>query len=132
MPATAAEYKMELTDDLDAFFDRTGIMLSGEELNWLGLKSNDCEAIFRECEVHMIQEFCKKNVEYHIMTMTDPGHIEYRYVSGRRVYYLAKGDKNPNLALNPLVGPNAALFTERVIETALTIIADINRSGNTK
>jgi len=128
MPGTAAEYKMELTFDVHAFYRRTGTILNSLELEWLGLKFDDLSAIFRGYEVNLILDFCKDNDEYHIITMTEPGRLENRYVPGKRVYYLAKGDKNQNLAVNPFVGPNAALFEERVIQTTLAIISDVKRS----
>ena len=132
MSATCHEYKMELTDNVHSFFQRTGIIVNGDELEWLGLNSYSFTATFLESVVHMIVDFCKNNPEYHIITVTSPGHMENRYVPGKRVYYLAKGDKNPNLALNPFVGENAELFTEKVMDTALAIISDINRSNKAR
>ncbi|MBF0442653.1 MAG: hypothetical protein HQK54_12170 [Oligoflexales bacterium] len=133
MSASCHEYKIELTDNVHAFFRQTGIILNHEELEWLGFQlKNGFTTIFGDSEVPLIIQFCEENPEYHIITMTQPGHIENRYVPGKRVYYLAKGDKNPNLVLNPFIGPNAPLFIEKVTNQALTIISDINRGNKLK
>ena len=118
---------MELTHDIHAFYRRTGTILNHEELEWLGLKFDDSSAIFGDSTVHIILDFCRRNADYHIITMTEPGRLENRHVPDQRVYYLANGDKNPNLAVNPFVGPDAALFAEQVVETALAIVSDMKR-----
>jgi hypothetical protein len=132
MPASAAEYKMELSHDISAFYRRTGTILNPNELIWLGLKADDLTAIFDEDEVKILHEFCKDNSEYHIITITEPGRLENLYVPDKRVYYLAKGDKNPNLAVNPFVGPDAEVFMERVANTVDSLVAAIHRDAKTK
>jgi len=132
MSATAAEYKMELTHDIHAFYRRTGTILNHEELEWLGLKYDDSSPIFGNSTVHIIIDFCRHYGDYHIVTMTEPGRLENRYVPDNGVYYLAKGDKNPNLAVNPFVGPNAELFAERAMQTALAIVSDMERGDKPK
>ena len=128
MSATATEYKMEMTHDIHAFYRRTGTILNPLELMWLDLKFEDLTPIFGDSEVGVILTFCRENPEYHVISMTESGRLENRFVPDSGVYYLAKGDKNPNLAVNPFVGPNAALFAEQVMETALSIISDMKRS----
>ena len=123
---------MELTDNVHSFFRRTGIIVNDDELEWLGLNLSCFTPIFGESEEHVIVDFCRNNPEYHIITMTYPGHMENRYVSSKRAYFLAKGDKNPNLALNPFVGENAELITEKVMDQALSIISDVNGGDKPK
>ena len=128
MPASAAEYKMELSHDISAFYRRTGTILNANELIWLGLKADDLTAIFGESEVNILLEFCKDNPEYHIVTIAEQGRLENRYVPGKRVHYLAKGDKNPNLAVNPFVGPDAELYAERVMQSILSVASGMKGS----
>ena len=83
MSATCHKYKMELTDNVRSFFQRTGIIVNDEELDWLGVNSSCFTPLFLEPEVHAILDFCKNNPEYHIITVTYPGHITLNYLRRR-------------------------------------------------
>ena len=132
MGATCREFGQEITDDFSTFFDRVGMLRYYKELESLGFFLDNFTGIFHEKQVNQILGFCEKNGAYHIVTQTRPGRYENRYVPGCRTYFLADGDKNPNLVLNPFIKKSAELFSEEVFDKALTMILEIDRSDKGK
>ena len=108
----------------------TGKLFYYKELEWLGFYLDNVNGRFGQNQVDLLLDFCEKNPEYHIMTQTHPGRYVNRYIPGNDSYFLANGDKNPTLMLNPFIRENADLFAEDMLNTALAVIADINGSNN--
>jgi len=132
MGATYKEFGSELTDDYSAFFDRVGMLRYYKDLEPLGFYLDNFTGIFYEKQAKQLLNFCERNNAYHIVTQTHPGRYENRCVPGCRTYFLADGDKNPNLVLNPFLKKSVELFSEEVSDKALAMILEINRSGKGK
>ena len=101
MGATSLDNQTELTDDFEAFYERTGLIFSYLDILSLGFGRNDTYCGFftgSQQELELV-DFCKKKPWYHIITITGPGRYENRYMPGERLFYLGDGDKNPNLVL---------------------------------
>ena len=126
MGATGREDHIELFVDMDEFYRRVDFVSSYLELEWLGFKTESFEGSFRARRLPELFAFCTANPEYHMMTYTDQGRIANKYVPGKKLYLLAKGDKNPCLVLNHLIDPSRALVTEEMICSALAMLNDVN------
>ena len=132
MGTTQYKNQVEITDDIHIFFRRTGLLYLTEQVEWLGFRLNNSLGVFNESQAQMLVKFCEQNPEYHIISGTGPGYLENRYVPGHRTYYLAKGDKSPNLVLYIFLNKNMHLFTEEMFDQALAMVPDINRSNQAK
>ena len=116
----------EITDDIHIFFHRTGIIFLADNIKQLGLDSADFRGHFDANGIEELNIFCAINPQYHIITMTQPGIMKNRYLDGNRFYFLADGDKNPNLALDPFLHKSAALFEEEMLDKALAKFTNVN------
>ena len=130
--ATYQESASELTDDYKAFMERIGILRDHGELNPIGFYPDNFTGIFWEKHLDRLINFCEKNIAYHIVTQTHPGRYENRFVPGCRTYFLADGDKNPNLVLNSFLRTNAELFSVDAFNKALAMIHEIDRCDKGK
>ena len=123
----------EVTDDLNGFYQKTGIIRFYTELEWLGLCSNNITGIFDNSNREQLETFCRENPEYHIMTSTAPGLVVNQYIPARdNIYFLAHGEKNPNLALDNLLHKSVELFMEEGFAEMLAMISDINGGHKAK
>ena len=129
MAASGYGDRVELIVDINEFWNRVGIIGDYYELQWLGFNLEPFPSVFRPEHIPEMLTFCRENPEYHVVTSITPGRLLNKYVPGRKVYKLAKGDQNPNLLLNPLVNPLRALVDEEVICAALAILGDV-KAGN--
>ena len=132
MGATYREFEPELTDDFNSFFDRVGLLHCYKDIEPLGFYLDNFTGIFNEKRLKELSAFCENNFAYHIVTQTHPGRYENRYVPDCGCYFLADGDKNPNLVLNPFLKKNAELCSEEVFDKALAMILEINRCDKGK
>jgi hypothetical protein len=128
--ATKQEIYLEVTDDFDAFEERTGL-LSSWELARLGFQMNDLSGMFWECSTGILLEFCKNNSQYHIVSASC-GRFENRYVPGKNVYMLAEGDRNPNLVLDMCLKRDQHLLMDEMLEKALAMNHSVNRGDKTE
>jgi hypothetical protein len=126
MGATGREDQIVLVVDIDEFHRRVGLVGSYLELEWLGFKIESYGGSFRARRLPELIGFCTANPEYHIVTYTDLGRFANKNVPDKDLYFLAKGDKNPNLVLNHLIDPARALITEETICSALSVLSDLN------
>jgi hypothetical protein len=62
----------------------------------LGFQSKDNFGSFIESELASIQQFCVDNPDFHIVTRTGDFYVN-RVVEGSNAYWLADGDKSPDL-----------------------------------
>jgi hypothetical protein len=127
MGARCAENAVEIIDDIHIFYRRVGLIKYSGRLIPLGLTTDNIGAMFRCSQIDELLEFCSENPAYHIVSGTSPGMCTNRYVEGCTIYMLAKGDKNPNLVLNPYIKKGHELFMEEMHEKVLAIIADMDR-----
>ena len=122
MGASGCGDRIELIVDICEFYRRVGLVASYLDLEWLGLQPNLCSDFFWSEDLPHLQQFCRENPEYHIVSSSSPGRLENRYVPGAQTYSIANGDRNPNLVLNPMVNPKWALVDEEVVCSALAIL----------
>ena len=127
MGARCIENLIEVTDDYNAYYLRTGAILYYKKLEWLGFKLDNFSGLFHDQYVAELLTFCKEHPSYHIVTMTMSGYYENRYVPDKRVYHLAEGDKNPNLVLNVFLNTRPELFMEEGLAKALAIVSKVDR-----
>ena len=121
MVAVAHERRIEMYDELLAFYGRTGLIYSFSELMRLGFAKDDVTGAFRSDRIAELLEYCAKRPAFHVITMTQSGRYENRYVPGKKVYYLADGDKNPYLVLNLFLQKSPDLFAEEGLAKALAM-----------
>ena len=89
------------------------------ELKWLGFKTRYFSGSFEAVSVPELLRFRQENLDYHIVSYTDHGRCENKYVPGYVLY---------RLVLNHLVDPNRALIAEEVVCAALAVLHDV-KSG---
>lgn len=130
MSATVRAGHIELLVDINEFFNRVGIIGHYEELEWLGFIVDNFGGSFWPERVTELQRFCLENPEYHIVTYTDSGRYANKYVAGKGLYRLAKGDKNPSLVLNHFIDPKRELVAEDMICAALAILDEVKTGDN--
>ena len=123
--ATCKNNCLEITDDHKLFEERTGL-LSSWELEELGFHMDDLSGMFGDSAAGILVEFCTKNPQYHIVSASC-GRFENRYVSGRNVYMLAEGDKNPNLVLDMCLKKDPNLLMEEMLDKALAMNHSVDR-----
>ena len=128
MSASGYEDRVELMVDINKYFRRVGMICDFRELAWLGFDMGIYLSIFSQHLVPQLLTFCRENPEYHVVTSISAGRWVNKYVPDCRCYKLAKGDKNPNLVLNPLVSPERALVDEEVICSAITMLNNTDTS----
>ena len=128
--ATMKKNNLEITDDCDAFEERTGL-LSNPELEELGFHMDDLSGMFDDYSDGMLLAFCAKNPRYHVVSVSC-GRFENRHVPGRNVYMLAEGDKNPNLVLDMCLKKNSNLLMEEMLDKALAIHHSIDQGDKAK
>ena len=126
MGASSKQYVKEVTDDYEVFYKRTGLIYDYQKLELLGFKMFSFAGHFQLSSVPSLMEFCKINPKYHIITTTNPGRYENRYVPDKRSYYLGDGDKNKNLVLNLCLHKSPDLFAEEGLAQALAMFPDID------
>ena len=123
MDAMGIANRREFTDDISMFYARTGLLCLAKQLEWLDLPIKDAFGLFDESQIEMLVDFCSFHHEFHIISGTNPGWLENRYVTGQRTYYLGNGDKDPNFVLNIFLKGDAHLFAEATFEEALAIVS---------
>ena len=129
--ATKQENSFDITDDYYLFAKKTGMNLTREQLDELGLPPGDIGNMFFEKSTSMLLRFCSENPKYHIVSASR-GCFENRYVSGRNIYKLADGDKNPHLVLDMCLKKDPHLLLEEMLEEALSINGSIDRGHKAK
>ena len=125
MSASARENRIELIVDINIFYKRVGMVDNYYELEWLGFKTHYFSGSFEAESVPELLKFCQENLDYHIVSYTDHGRYENKYVPGHVLYRLANGDRDPTLVLNHLVDPNRVLIAEEVVCAALAVLHDV-------
>jgi hypothetical protein len=108
------------------------LIIRNEDLEWLGIQRNNCSGMFDQSQVHLIIAFCEANPDYHIVSVTRPGRLANRYILGKRIFFLAHGDDNPRLVLNPFLKKDEHLLAEEMLDEALAMVPDIDRYGQTQ
>ena len=126
MGASGYGDRIELIVDICEFYERVGMVAPYTALERLGLATNLCFSFYWAEDLPQLLDFCRDNPEYHIISSDTPGRLVNRYLPGAKTYSLAKGDRNPNLVLNPLVNSKRALVHEEMICSALAIMNDID------
>ena len=132
MKATSQACKIELIDDFDVFYERTGLLYCYKDLESLGFKMFSFAGHFMATSAPALLDFCEKNPCYHIITVTGTGYYENRYIPGKHLYYLGDGDKNPRVVLNHFLNKNLELFAEERFAEALTMLDDVDRGDHGK
>ena len=130
--ATKQEYQPEVTNDISAFYRRVGLLSSHLHLEPLGFYLDNICGTFSESYAISLLEYCKRNPKYHIVTSTQPGRLENRYVPDKNLYLLAEGDKNANLVLNIFWQKDPSLLLEEMVDEALAIGPSVDRSNKAK
>ena len=125
MGAIANENKMTLLVDSREFKERVGLVWNYYELEWLGFKPFDYCGDFRPKELPQLQEFCRLNPEYQIVSGIGGGRKINKLIPNARSYWLANGDRDPSLMVNFLLNPNLPLIMEDVITAAAAVFRDI-------
>ena len=126
MAATSREHLIELTDDYRVFYERTGLLNYYQDLESLGFHMFSFSGHFMASQVPLLLDFCDKNRCYHVITITESGRYENRYVPDKRVYYLGDGDKDPNLVLYLFLHKNPELFAEEGFAQALAMFSKVD------
>ena len=120
----------EVTDDLHAFFQRTGLIVNYKEIEWLGFKLDNFTGLFWRRHLPELMEFCSRNEEYHIISLMPGVCYENCYNQKAKNFHLAKGDSNPHLVLNPFLHKQRDLLYEEIFEEVLAKYRDVD--GNDK
>lgn len=81
------------------FHRKTGIIGCVHRLNEMNLEPRDIIGVFWLRDIAKLFETCKNDIRLHIVTNINPGLTVNRYVEGSYGFYLADGDKDPNLEL---------------------------------
>ena len=129
--ATKQKNYLEITDDCDLFYERTGILRRPSQLQALGIPSDDIGTAFWEKSTGMLLEFCVENPRYHVVSASS-GRFENRYVPGRNIYMLAEGDRNPNFVLDMCLKKNPNLLMEEMLDQALAMHTSIDGGHKAK
>jgi len=129
MGATSKKDKMTLIVDTNEFYDRVGLVWNYYELEWLGFKPFDYCGNFDLEDLPQLQEFCRLNCDYHIVSGFKGSRKLNKLVPDARCYWLANGDKDPTLVHNFLLDPNLHLIMEDVITEATAVLRDIKNRG---
>jgi hypothetical protein len=88
---------------IQAFDDRVGLIQDYWEVHLIGLESDDASGVFFASRLQVLQSYCKKNPAYHIVSLKNHNYFN-RPIVGMKGYFLADGDKDPELEL--LCPPN--------------------------
>ena len=125
MSASAQQDKLEIMVSTPAFYDRTGIIVDYQEIEWLGFNLDNFVGMFGQEDLAALLKFCEENPEYHIVSNTELGRSINKYVPDRKIYQLANGDKNPNLVLNWSLDPMRPLIHEDILREAFAVLNDV-------
>ena len=88
---------MELSKIYHEFMDRTGMLLSDADFKSLDISPCDQFGGFRRNRTPELQSFCKKNPEFHMVSWLNPNVMLNRFAPGARLFFLAKGCRDPQL-----------------------------------
>jgi hypothetical protein len=112
----------ETSEELAQFFRRVGQIWKYEELNFLDLEPSSTSGRFDSCRLHVLQEFCAVELEYHIVSCKD--HKVYnRLIPDGHCFYLAAGDNDPKLMVDML----SRLTVDEFLQVGQTMLAPIVR-----
>ena len=125
--AGSSNYKNQMTDDADVFYQRVGI-LAYPVLEWLDLPYDSFSGTFWPKKLALITKFCEQNPTYHIISITAPGRYENKYVPDCQQYLLGKGDRNPHLVLDLFLQESIDLFLEEGRDKTLAIFRECRGS----
>ena len=81
------------------FHRKVGMILCIDRLTAMGLCPRNAVGNFWKCDVGTLLDYCKKNPEYHIVTIIQPGLEINRFEPDGFRYHLADGDANSQLSV---------------------------------
>ena len=120
--------QIEITDDSQLFYARTGLIFSYLQLEKIGFQMESFSGFFTASRLDELFDFCKREPSYHIISIARPGRYENRYISSKKLYYLGDGDKNPELVLDLFLRKSSHEVIEEGLAKAFAVIFDRNRS----
>ena len=123
--------KKEITDDFHRFFRQVGLINDYREIEWLGFCLDNVIGLFAPEKLPDLREFCRHNEEYHIVSMLPECRYENCFVRDAKCYFLADGDKNPLLTLQPFLNKSMDLIQEEILEKAFAMRHKIDRGHKT-
>ena len=129
--AAQQENCLDITDEVDVFTRRTGLLWSQWQVEKLGFHREEISGMFGDSSVGMLLEFCAENPEYHIVSASC-GRFENRYFPHKNVYMLAEGDNSPNLVLDMCLKKDPNLLMEEMLEEGLAINHSVDRGCKAK
>ena len=130
--ASKFEHQLEITNESSAFYRRIGLLCTYQQLQPLGFNHNEIIAVFDESQTGILLDFCSENPDCHIVTYTQPGRMENRFVPNKNLYMLANGDQNPNLVLDIFWKKDRHLLLEERLDEALTMSSPVDRRHKAK
>ena len=130
--ASQWEHRLEITNDSSSFYRKIGLLKTYRQLKPLGLAINEIIAMFDESQTGMLQDFCEENPDCHIVTFTQPGRLENRFVPNNNLYMLADGDQNPDLVLDIFWKKDRHLLLEEGLDQALAMGSPVDRCHKAK
>jgi hypothetical protein len=130
--ASKFEHQLEITNESSAFYRRIGLLKTYRQLKLLGLFIDEIIAAFDESQTGMLQDFCAENPDCHIVTFTEPGRLENRFVPNNNLYMLANGDQNPDLVLDIFWKKDRHLLLEEGLDQALAMGSPVDRRHKAK
>ena len=87
---------MKIFTRFGLFARETDPILDDEGLKELGLKPCKLFSLFCEDHISQLEQFCKKNPTYHIISRMPNGAFN-KTLPNAYYYYLARGSKDPHL-----------------------------------
>jgi len=91
----------QVTNNFRHFWNRVGILRSLLRFAELDIEPSSVTGAFDPQRVAEMTQFCRKHPEYHIVSLIRDGSYLNGFSANGSSYYLANGDRNPNLAFNP-------------------------------
>ena len=125
MGATLHKHEDEITDDREAFCDRTGLLWNFLELLDMGFQREDCTGAFPPKDASLLLEYCRRHPGYHIISIIGQGHYANRYIPEQGWYYLGDGDANPGLMLNQFLRKSPDLVEKEMLAKVKAILKDM-------
>jgi hypothetical protein len=110
----------DTSKELAEFFKRVGRIWIYEELMFLGIEPETLAGKFRSGRLHLLQEFCLNDPDFHIVSCQDY-KIYNKYIPDANGYYLADGDNDPNLMVDLL----SRLTADEFLQVGQTVLAPI-------
>lgn len=91
---------MNVTCNYHSFCRQVGMIFHVPDLKQLGLQTENIGGAFRGDDVDDLLDFCAQNPQFHVVTSLGKGMYVNRYHSKGLSFFLANGDRSPDLMLN--------------------------------